>query len=184
MGTGTVVLGWTAFMGVLVIAGVLLTTSRSQARTAASGGDGPDDRFNSIVRTLQTRAGVENTSPPFMWLASLAVRAARPAGVLDLRLATFEGRQLADVVHNDGFDRLVREATADGWTPLLRVRSKRSRELVNILSRTRHDQVSLLLVTVNQGDAVVAQVAVNPETIVAWIKDPVHINARFHHSAR
>lgn len=149
------------------------------AEAAASADDDRlGDRFDALVRSLQARDGVENTSPPFMWLASLAVRAARPAGVLDLRLATFEGRRLGDVAHDGEFQALVARAANDGWTPLLRVRSKRSRELVSIHTRTRGNQVSLLLVTVDQGDAVVAQVAVNPDTIAEWIKEPSSIDAR------
>jgi hypothetical protein len=51
---------------------------------------------------------------------------------------------------------------------------------VSILSRTHHNQVSLLLITVDNGDAVVAQVAVNPDAIADWIKDPVRIDAHLH----
>lgn len=139
------------------------------------------DRFDALVRTLQAHEGVENTSPPFMWLASLAVRAARPAGVLDLRLATFEGHRLGDLAHDSAFAALVNEAASDGWAPLLRVRSKRSREMVSIHARTRGNHVSLLLVTVEKGEAVVAQVAVNPDTVAQWIKEPGHIEARLRH---
>lgn len=147
----------------------------------AVGNERLGDRFDALVRTLQAREGVENTSPPFMWLASLAVRAARPAGVLDLRLATFEGHRLGDLAHDSAFAALVNQAASDGWAPLLRVRSKRSREMVSIHARTRGNHVSLLLVTVEKGEAVVAQVAVNPDTVAQWIKEPGHIEARLRH---
>lgn len=136
------------------------------------------DRFNAIVRRLQTHAGVEETSPPFLWLASLAVSVARPAGVLDFRLATFEGRHLADVARDRDFDAMVRQTAGEGWTPLLQVRSSRKGELVSIQTRTHRDHVSLLLVTVDQHDAVVIQLAVSPDAIAQWIKEPVRIKSR------
>jgi hypothetical protein len=141
------------------------------------GGDG-GDRFNAIVRRLQAHGGIEETSPPFMWLASLAVRGVRPAGVLDFRLATFEGRHLGDVARDRDFDTMVRQTAGEGWTPLLQVRSSRKGELVSIQTRTYRDHVSLLLVTIDSHDAVVIQLAVSPDAIAQWIKEPVRIRSR------
>lgn len=208
MRSKTVMLRWSVMMLGLVLVGLMLTTSGGQARTRngsdprygrddsgdkierdASERDDRDrggdlaraeggDRFNAIVRRLQTHAGVEETSPPFLWLASLAVSVARPAGVLDFRLATFEGRHLADVARDRDFDALVRQTAGEGWTPLLQVRSSRKGELVSIQTRTHRDHVSLLLVTVDQHDAVVIQLAVSPDAIAQWIKEPVRIKSR------
>lgn len=136
------------------------------------------DRFSAIVRRLQMHAGVEDTSPPFLWLASLAVRSVRPAGVLDFRLATFEGRHLADVARDRDFDALVRQTAGPGWTPLLQVRSSRRGELVSIQTQTHRDHVSLLLVTIDEHDAVVIQLAVKPDAIAQWIKEPIRIRSR------
>lgn len=136
------------------------------------------DSFNALVRDLQSRDGIENTSPPFMWLASLAVSVARPAGVLGVRLATFEGARLADVTRDRDFESLISRASADGWTPMVRVRSKRNNELVSIHARTRGDNVSLLVVTVDKGEAVVVQVALKPDVVAEWLKEPGGIEAR------
>lgn len=208
MRSRTIMQRWSVMMLGLVLVGLMLTSSSGQARVAREfgqpganedverdmrdrgveprGGEARADRnrassgdvFNDVVRRLRAESNLEETSPPFLWLASLAVRAARPAGVLDFRLATFEGRDLATLARDQEFAAAVRQSPGEGWTPLIQVRSRRNGELVNIQTRAHGDNVSLLLVTIDHHDAVVIQATVKPETIAKWLKEPVRIKMR------
>ena len=72
------------------------------------------DSFGALVRSLQSHDDVEVTTPPMMWLARIVVKAAQPEGVMDVRLATFEGRGLSRVAGDESFDKLLQRVADEG----------------------------------------------------------------------
>jgi hypothetical protein len=163
----------------------LLTLTVGMAMIAATAscaraeGAGRAD-FDTLVRTLSAQDGVTCTSPPMMWLARLAVRAAQPEGVLDVRLATFEGGGLSRVANDDKFNRLLQAVPNEGWAPLVRVRSRKHGTISTVHVRQQRDRVSLLVVAIDRDDAAIVEVTVKPETLTRWLEEPHSIARRTH----
>jgi hypothetical protein len=130
------------------------------------------DSFNSLVRSLKSHDDVEVTSPPMMWLARLVVKAAQPEGVMDVRLATFEGSGLSRVAGDESFTRLLQRVSDEGWSPLVKVRSRKSGELSAVHVRQHRGRLSLLVVAVSRGDGVIVEATVKPETFSRWLEEP------------
>ena len=145
-------------------------------RTAAVRAE--SDSFNSLVRSLKSHDDVEVTSPPMMWLARLVVRAAQPEGVMDVRLATFEGSGLSRVAGDASFANLLQRVSDQGWSPLVRVRSRKNGEITAVHVRQQRDRLSLLVVTINRGDGVIVEATVKPETFARWLEEPRQIARR------
>lgn len=142
------------------------------------------DSFDALVDNLKSQDHVECTSPPMMWLARLVVRAMQPEGVLDVRFASFEGRGLSRVAADDKFGRLLERVSGDGWSPLVRVRSRRNGEISAVHFRQHHKKLSLLVLAINRGDAVVIEVSLVPETLRRWIGEPSSIVRRAYSGTR
>ena len=107
-----------------------------------------------------------------MWLARLVVKAAQPEGVMDVRLATFEGRGLSRVAGDASFNKLLQRVADQGWSPLVRVRSRKSGELSAVHVRQHRGRLSLLVVAINRGDGVIVEATVKPETFARWLDKP------------
>src|SRR5687767_12580525 len=141
---------WIALLPIVAIALAFVVIQAAAVRAES-------DSFNSLVRSLKSHDDVEVTSPPMMWLARLVVRAAQPEGVMDVRLATFEGRGLSRVAGDASFNKLLRRVADQGWSPLVTVRSRKSGELSAVHVRQHRDRLSLLVVAINRGDGVVVE---------------------------
>jgi hypothetical protein len=138
------------------------------------------DSFGSLVRTLQSHDDVEVTTPPMMWLARMVVKAAQPEGVMDVRLATFEGRGLSRVASDESFNKLLRRVADQGWSPLVRVRSRKNGELSAVHVREHRGKLSLLVVAIDRGEGVIVEAAVKPEALSRWLDKPRLIAKRTH----
>jgi hypothetical protein len=161
-------------MPVVVLLGVGIALAPARFAQAQS------NSFDALVNSLNAEDGVVCTSPPFIWLARLVVRAAQPEGVTDVRLATFEGSGLSRVAADASFGRLLDRVSKDGWSPLVRVRSRRSGEVSAVHVRHDRQHFSLLVVHIDRADAVVIEVSVLPETLTRWLDEPTQIARRTH----
>lgn len=155
-----------------------LTLGIALVVSPALGARAEANSFDALVRALESKDGVTCTSPPFMWLARLVVRLAQPEGVTDVRLATFEGSGLSRVAGDASFGQLLQRVTEDGWSPLVRVRSRRQGQMTAVHVRRDGGHLSLLVVTINRGDAVIVQASVKPETLTRWLDEPRLIASR------
>jgi hypothetical protein len=155
--------------GMLAAMFVLVFASRAQAQR---------DSFDALVKGLKSHDGVETTTPPMMWLGRMVVRAMQPEGVLDVRLATFEGRGLSRVATDGSFGKLLQRVSDNGWSPIVRVHSRRSGEMSAV--HVRHDRktLSLLVLAINSADAVVVEVSIQPEALSRWLNEPTSIVRR------
>jgi hypothetical protein len=136
------------------------------------------DSFDALVKGLTSQDHVEVTTPPMMWLGRLVVRAMQPEGVLDVRLATFEGRGLSRVAADDSFGKLLQRVSGNGWSPLVRVHSRRNGEVSAVHFRHDHNKLSVLVVAITRDDAVVVEATVQPEALRRWLGEPSSIVRR------
>jgi hypothetical protein len=156
---------WIALLPIVAIVLAIVVTQAVALRAE-------NNSFDRLVRSLKSHDDVEVTSPPMMWLARLVVKAAQPEGVLDVRLATFEGRGLSTVAGDASFSKLLQRVADDGWSPLVKVRSKKNGELSAVHVRQHRGRLSLLVVSISRGDGVVVEATVKPETFSRWLGEP------------
>ena len=162
---------WIVLLPIVAIVLAVVVTQAAAVRAES-------DSFGSLVRTLQAHDDVEVTTPPMMWLARLVVKAAQPEGVSDVRLAMFEGRGLSRVAADESFGKLLQKVTDQGWSPMVRVRSRKSGELTAVHVREHRGHLSLLVVTINRGEGVIVEATVKPETFTRWFDEPRKIARR------
>jgi hypothetical protein len=136
------------------------------------------DSFNALVRSLESQDDVEVTSPPMMWLARLVVKAAQPEGVVDVRVAILEGRGLSRLAGDESFNKLLRRVSDQGWSPLVKVRSRKSGELSVVHVRERRGRLSLLVVAIDRADGAIVEATVKPEVFTRWLDEPLQIARR------
>jgi hypothetical protein len=164
---------WIALLPIVAIVLAIVVTQAAAVRAAAEA-----DSFGSLVRSLEAQDDVEVTTPPMMWLARMVVKAAQPEGVMDVRLATFEGRGLSRVARDESFNKLLKRVADQGWSPLVRVRSKKSGELSAVHVREHRGKLSLLVVAIDRGEGVIVEAAVKPEALGRWLDEPRKIARR------
>jgi hypothetical protein len=165
-----------AWIALLPIVAIILTIVVTQAAAVPAAAEA--DSFGSLVRSLESQDDVEVTTPPMMWLARMVVKAAQPEGVMDVRLATFEGRGLSRVARDESFNKLLKRVADQGWSPLVRVRSKKSGELSAVHVREHRGKLSLLVVAIDRGEGVIVEAAVKPEAFSRWLDEPRKIARR------
>jgi len=130
-----------------------------------------DAAFDDVVRRFESHYGTKRMSIPFMGLANFVCKVARPAGAKDLRLAIFE--HVSDRHPSaEQVDDMISSLKAQGWTPFVRVRSNRSRELTMIYARQVHRDHELLLTTFEHDEAVVMRIRINADTLAKWVNHP------------
>jgi hypothetical protein len=164
---------WIALLPIVAIVLAIVVIQAAAVRAEA-------DSFNSLVRSLKSHDDVEVTSPPMMWLARLVVKAAQPEGVMDVRVATLEGRGLSRIAGDASFNELLRRVADQGWSPLVKVRSRKSGELSAVHVRQHRGRLSLLVVAISRGDGAIVEATVKPETFARWLDKPALIAKRTH----
>ena len=130
--------------------------------------------FNSLVRAVSRQRGIHRVWIPGLGLARMAVWMIHPSGVYDFQLATFEGEARFDDVT---FERLLRENSDAGFTPLVRAFSRRSGEMTMIWARPgRGDRIELMLLTHDpKEETVVLRAVIDADALARQVNDPRHI---------
>jgi hypothetical protein len=162
---------WIALLPIVAIVLAIVVVQGASVRAEA-------DSFGTLVRSLQSHDDVEVTSPPMMWLARLVVKAAQPEGVMDVRVATLEGSGLSRVAGDASFNKLLQRVSDQGWSPLVKVRSRKSGELSAVHVRQHRGRLSLLVVAISRGDGAIVEATVKPETFARWLEQPRQIARR------
>jgi len=131
--------------------------------------------FDDIVRAVESRYHVQRQTIPLFGLVRFALWVARPSGVSDLQLATFENahfddqRELADI---------VRRNAGEPMQPLVQSRSKRDGETTLIYARPLGgDRVALLIFAHDREDTTVLRVVVSMDKLSETVNHPHHVVA-------
>jgi len=123
--------------------------------------------FRDVARALETRLG-RRTFIPFLGFARAICRVASPRGIYDFQLAVFE-----DAPRIDGaeLESLMQRHVGPGFTPMVRVRSKR--ESVFVYAKPgRGDRLDLTVLTQDGGDTVLVRVSVDAEIAARSFGEP------------
>lgn len=127
--------------------------------------------YNGIVNHLQTKYQAKKVKIPFMWLAKLAVKVARPAGVKSFNVTMFENLTFSRATLDEEIQAAMKDSLGADWSPILRVRSREG-EQVYMYMRDEGENVRLMFVTINKKDAIVARVKFNADKFAEFINNP------------
>jgi hypothetical protein len=131
--------------------------------------------FRSVARAIESKKGVKRVWIPFLGVARALIWVARPEGVRDFQLATFEGTGNVDpqVMHD-----VMRTKVGKGFTPLVQVWSKKSNEFSFIYARPgAGDQIELMILVQDASDTVLVRVEVDGSVVARELADqPRHVS--------
>jgi hypothetical protein len=140
---------------------------------AAASAQAADREFTEVVRVISDEFHTRPTSIPLFGLVNVFTAAVHPAGTKHIDLAVFEhlgshdreGRNLSESILN---------AVGRSWRPFVQVRSRRNghEETVLVYMRQQGKDWKLLVTAVEQNEATVVQLLLNPDAIARWIASP------------
>ena len=126
----------------------------------------PASEFDWLVREFSRESGAKRVHVPFLGLANFVVKVGHPAGTSDMKLAIFERGDL----EAPRFTSLTDSAVGGSWKPMIRVRSKNG-ESTNIYVHTDGKHLNLLITTLDDDDATLIQVRIEPQALMQFIDD-------------
>jgi Ca-activated chloride channel homolog len=139
-----------------------------------------DNEFKALVKHIETHYRARRTRIPFLGLAGFIVKIVRPAGVKGFKLAVFEDQDFSLSAEDRSFESVMGRALSAEWQPLVRVHSRKSGERVYIYAKPKGKDLELMIATLEQREAVVIQVKVNPDTLAKWMERPDRMGGIFN----
>ena len=127
--------------------------------------------FGTIANAIDSHRGVKRVWIPFLGLARMVAWVASPKGVHDFQLATFEGAERLDP---RDLQQLMADKAGEGFQPLVRTWSRRSKEWSFIYARPRPNgtRVELLILAHDNDDTVLIRVDVDTQIIARELGNP------------
>jgi len=144
----------------------------SLAPTIALAGD---ESFGSVVKHLKTNYHARQQGFfGAMMLARFAVKVIKPAGVKNFKVALLKDLDYSEAPEPRGgqFNSFIKSKIDPEWTPLVQYSSPREKQWTYVYVSRDKEDVKLLVVTLQQTDAVVLQTKFSPEKLVEFMNNP------------
>lgn len=124
--------------------------------------------FDAVARAIDAKQGVSRVWIPFLGVARFAVWLVAPRGVQDFQLVTFRGAEKLDARE---LQNIVRSEIGAGFTPLVQVWSRKSREWSFIYAKPAADgkHIELVVLAHDNDDTVLVRVATDADAIAREI---------------
>ena len=123
--------------------------------------------FDRLTSQIERIGNIDRQFIPFFGLGRLLVRAFKPEGVRDVKLAVFED-------HTSGrdidLDRLVGDNFEEGWSQIIRATSRDGEE-VFVYAQEEGRFVRVIVVAREDGEIVVVETSLNPDTFAEHLMD-------------
>ncbi|HEY6186384.1 MAG TPA: hypothetical protein VIW80_01810 [Pyrinomonadaceae bacterium] len=149
----------------IIVLAVLLPASLVTARAE-------DREFQAISTHLKARYQAKRKRIPFLGLANFAVKIVRPAGVKSIKVAFFEKLKDYSNINHAELNTVIRAALDERWQPLVRVYSRKGGEQMFAYVSQEGQDVKLMVVSLQQNEAFIARVKLNPLTLAKWMEKP------------
>jgi len=134
--------------------------------------------FNDIVRAVESRYNVHRTWIPMFGLVRFALWVARPGGVSDVQLATFENAHFDD---SEGMAEIVRRHAGEPMQQLVQSHSRRDGETTLIYARPLGgDRVALLVFARDHSDTTLVRVVLSMDKFSEAVNHPNGMMARLN----
>ena len=152
---------------------VLITLALiSLAPAVALGGD---ESFGSVVRHIKKNYHARQQGfLGAMMLARFAVKVIKPAGVKNFKMVLLTDLDYshAPSPERGHFHAFIRDTIDPRWTPLVQYSSPREQQWSYVYVTRENEDVKLLVVTLQQQNAVVLQTKFSPAKLVEFMNNP------------
>jgi hypothetical protein len=152
----------------LLVSGLIALFALSAAAVPVVAGG---NEYDAVCDHLEEHYGGKKVKVPFMWLARMAVGIIKPAGVKSFKVTIYRGITFSREELDGDMRSLMREAFDDEWTPVLRVVSKNGQQAY-LNMREYKNQVKILMVTIENDEAVVVRARFDPDKLAEFINNP------------
>jgi Domain of unknown function (DUF4252) len=136
-------------------------------KTANAQGKG----YDKIVKHLETNYQAKKVKIPFMWLAKLAVKVVRPAGVKSFNVTLFENLTFSRATLDQEMQSAMSDSLGADWSPIIRVRSREG-EQVYMYMREEGENVRIMFVAIDKNNATVVRAKFNAEKFIEFLNNP------------
>jgi len=150
----------------------ITVTLLTLAPTAALAGD---ESFSSVVKHIKSNYhGKQQGFFGAMVVARFAVKMIKPAGVKNFKLVYLKDLDYSEAPNptSGQFNAFIQSKIDPGWTPLIQYSSPRERQWTYVYIAREHDDVKVLVVTLQKQDAVVLQTKFSPAKLVEFMNNP------------
>lgn len=128
-----------------------------------------DPGFDDVVRHIETTFNARRSEPGGMWFARLMVRFAHPKGIKSVKLAMFE--DLRGPSTDPDLARILRVSLDASWKPIVRATSRVDLDQTFVYARPAGDDIELMIVSVDETEATVAKLTVDPASVGDWLHE-------------
>jgi hypothetical protein len=129
------------------------------------------DDFGKIVHHIEVSYHTHRHYRWAMGLAGFTVKFWHVGGVKNFKGAIFENSDFAGNGSDKRLDEVVRAAMDSGWQPMVQSYDRHSGERTYIYAQYLGKDMKVLLVNLEQEEAVVIQVKINPDKLSDFVKE-------------
>ncbi|MGE3465692.1 MAG: hypothetical protein AB7J13_02060 [Pyrinomonadaceae bacterium] len=129
------------------------------------------NEFDAVAKHLKTKYRAKKVRMGFVWLARLAVKVVKPAGVKSFNVTLFEDLKFSRDSLDTEMQSIMRSSFGPEWDPVFRVRSNDG-EQAYMYMREAGKNVKIALVTINNDDAALIRATFSPEKLADFINNP------------
>ena len=130
-----------------------------------------EPEFDALANYIKQNYQAQKVKIPFFFLARLAVKLVRPAGVKSFKFVMFEQVKLANGDAAQPLNQVMREVLAPEWQPLIRVRARDGQQMY-VYAREAGKDVKLLIASIDHEQAFVVRVKFSPQALAKWMQNP------------
>jgi hypothetical protein len=134
-----------------------------------------DESFSSVVKHIKSNYHARQQGFfGAMMLARFAVKFIKPAGVKNFKAVLLKDLDYSEAPGpgNGQFHSFIRNKIDLRWTPLVQYSSPREKQWTYVYVTREKEDVQLLVVTLQQKDAVVLQAKFSPAKLVEFMNNP------------
>lgn len=157
--------------GKLFIHALFLLAIFSITSATAAAQNSKRSGFDAIVKHLKTRYQAKKKGIPLFGLAKFAVRIIKPAGVKSISISLFQELKNTNGLPDRELSGMMRSALSEDWQQLASVR-QRNGDQVYVYAMGEGKDVKLAVLVINQTDAVLARVKIDPMALRKFLDNP------------
>jgi hypothetical protein len=134
-----------------------------------------DESFSSVVKHIKSNYHAKQQGFfGAMMLARFAVKIIKPAGVKNFKAVLLKDLDYSEAPspRNGQFHSFIQSKIDPMWTPLVQYSSPREKQWTYVYVTREKEDVELLVVTLQQTDAVVLQTKFSPAKLVEFMNNP------------
>ncbi len=134
-----------------------------------------DESFSSVVKHIKSNYHAKQQGFfGAMMIARFAVKIIKPAGVKNFKMVLLRDLDYSEAPSPKGgqFHSFIQSKIDPRWTPLVQYSSPREKQWSYVYITRENEDVKLLVVTLQQKDAVVLQTKFSPEKLVEFMNNP------------